>query len=316
MNDERLFELLATHAGPAPVDDAFEDRLYSILQREMRQGRSSRPALLLVAALVAVLTITAAIAVGSGVIQPPWVNPTLIPTPRPTTALLPCGQSSSTPAASTSPEVLSWSPERASADWPGEMRPEPSGCTPFVTPATCAISMGPCRPGARTGLLYTDPLGDASPMALAFVDIVKGEFSVLGCYGSRPCVAFELAATLPRPLPSPGDDWIAYGIVADTTGDGRADMRWGIDNAAGGDELRIWQADLTTGRTDISPCCQDLLMDASFPGDAGPARGLIGPASSWNVFRFYVWASVIRDGAIVATDYAPDFGWLEWPNPP
>src|SRR5687767_9262618 len=26
--------------------------------------------------------------------------------------------------------------------------------------------------------------------------------------------------------------------------------------------------------------------------------------------RFYVWASVIEDGRVVATDYAPDIGWL------
>ena len=26
--------------------------------------------------------------------------------------------------------------------------------------------------------------------------------------------------------------------------------------------------------------------------------------------RFYVWASVIQDGRVVATDYAPDVGWL------
>ena len=25
---------------------------------------------------------------------------------------------------------------------------------------------------------------------------------------------------------------------------------------------------------------------------------------------FYVWASVIKDGRVVATDYAPDVGWL------
>jgi hypothetical protein len=28
------------------------------------------------------------------------------------------------------------------------------------------------------------------------------------------------------------------------------------------------------------------------------------------VFHFYVWASVIVDGQIVATDYAPDAGWI------
>ena len=26
--------------------------------------------------------------------------------------------------------------------------------------------------------------------------------------------------------------------------------------------------------------------------------------------RFYAWASVIQDGRVVATDYAPDDGWL------
>jgi len=86
MNDERLSELLATHAGPAAVDDAFEDRLYSILQREMRPGRSSRPALLLAAALLLAITIIGAVAVGSGLIEPPWVNPSPTPTRMPTSA--------------------------------------------------------------------------------------------------------------------------------------------------------------------------------------------------------------------------------------
>jgi hypothetical protein len=27
--------------------------------------------------------------------------------------------------------------------------------------------------------------------------------------------------------------------------------------------------------------------------------------------RFYAWASVIKDGRVVATDYAPDVGWLD-----
>jgi hypothetical protein len=81
MNDELLFERLASHDGPAALDSAFEDRLYSILEREMRRGRSLRPALLLAATLVLVLTITAAIAIGSGLVKPPWVHPSLITTP-------------------------------------------------------------------------------------------------------------------------------------------------------------------------------------------------------------------------------------------
>jgi hypothetical protein len=36
------------------------------------------------------------------------------------------------------------------------------------------------------------------------------------------------------------------------------------------------------------------------PGDRIPFPG-----------RFYAWASVIEGGRVVATDYAPDVGWLE-----
>jgi hypothetical protein len=81
MTDERLFQTLATHAGPAAFDEDFEERLYSTLQREMRRGRAARASLLLAAVLVALLTITAALAIGSGLIEPPWVNPSLIPDP-------------------------------------------------------------------------------------------------------------------------------------------------------------------------------------------------------------------------------------------
>lgn len=66
-------------------------------------------------------------------------------------------------------------------------------------------------------------------------------------------------------------------------------------------------------------------MDAVFPGDWGPPPpgGLGGFPNSRTgsifakrlpdeqVFHFYVWASVIVDGQIVATDYAPDAGWIE-----
>ena len=84
MNDELLFERLASHDGPAELDGAFVDRLYSILQREVRRGRSLRPALLLAATLMFVLTITAAIGLASGLIKPPWVDPLLTPSPSST----------------------------------------------------------------------------------------------------------------------------------------------------------------------------------------------------------------------------------------
>lgn len=87
MNDELLFERLASHDGPAAPDGPFEDRLYSILQREMARRRSLRPALLLAATLMLVLTITAAIAVGSGLIKLPWVDRLPIPLPSPTSTI-------------------------------------------------------------------------------------------------------------------------------------------------------------------------------------------------------------------------------------
>ena len=52
MNDELLFERLANHDGPAVIDGAFEDRLYTVLRQEMRRGRPRWRPILLVAAVV------------------------------------------------------------------------------------------------------------------------------------------------------------------------------------------------------------------------------------------------------------------------
>jgi hypothetical protein len=316
MKDELLFERLASHDGPAAPDGAFDDRLYSILEREVRGRRSLRPVLLLAATLALVLTVTVAVAVGSGLIQPPWVNPSLVPTPTPFSGLLPCTEPSATPEASTSPEAFTWSPERAAEDWPGAVRAEPTGCVPVVVDAR----MGETSGGLATRL-YSDRTGDASPMALPWIDIVELEFTDADCY-SGVCVSFDLAGEAPEPIPSPRDEWIAYGIVVDTTGDGQPDVRYGIDNAPGGDStriidvLRIWSADPATGETHRFPCCQTRAMDVFWPGELRPTRGFMTVPGVWrraDVFHFYVWASVIHDGEVVSTDYAPDFGWLDWP---
>jgi hypothetical protein len=238
-------------------------------------------------------------------------NPSQTPSPTPTstTALLPCGESSADPSASALPDGLTWSPERATQDWPGALRAEPSGCAPVVVDAqVVAEAQG------WTKKLFSDPQWDVSSEAFAWVDIVEGEFREGGCY-SGVCVFFELAANVPRPIPDPRDAWIAYGIVVDATGDGRPDHRYGIDNAPGGDDLRIWQAEIATGRTEVSACCQTGDMDVSFPrpGDLAPPQASFDvPWRSLSPFRFYLWASVISGGEIVSTDYAPDFGWLEW----
>ncbi len=91
MNDELLFERLASHDGPAAVDDAFDDNLYSILQGEMHRSRSWRPALLLVAAALLLAV------VGYQVLSGPFGGrPGPSATPQPT----------STPATSAAPEGL------------------------------------------------------------------------------------------------------------------------------------------------------------------------------------------------------------------
>jgi dipeptidyl aminopeptidase/acylaminoacyl peptidase len=70
MNDEQLFELIGSHAGPADVDPGFDDRLYQLLQREMgRTARSARLALLLVAALLLGLVVGGAVLVGSAFLE-------------------------------------------------------------------------------------------------------------------------------------------------------------------------------------------------------------------------------------------------------
>lgn len=219
-----------------------------------------------------------------------------------------------TPAASTSPTDLTWSHERAEEDWPGALRTEPTGCVPVVVDAR----LGDFIFGVATKL-YGDPQGDVSPLAPAWVDIVGGEFKGTGCFAPVPCVLFDLAGPVPQPRSDPREDWIAYGIVVDTTGDGRPDLRYGVDNAPGdGELLRMWEADLNAKRTFVSACCGGPNMEAFFPGDmftASPAQGKIAPYG-WRgtIFRFYVWASLIRAGEGVWTDFAPDFGWLEWPG--
>jgi hypothetical protein len=87
MTDERLFERLASHVGPADVDAAFEDRLYALLHSEIRRSeRPPRRALLLVAALAAIVLVSAAIALGSGIIELPNPTPDLTVSPTPSAA--------------------------------------------------------------------------------------------------------------------------------------------------------------------------------------------------------------------------------------
>jgi hypothetical protein len=250
-----------------------------------RPDRGTRRVLILVTAVL-VLTISAAVAVGSGAVD---LWPVESPTPNP------------------SPEALFWNADRAANDWPGPLRVEPLG-VPIVVASNS-----------------DDPSGDVAS-EIAVVDIVEVVTGHCGWFPPSTCVWFEMEAEVPRPLPDPGSQWIAYGIVVDSTGDGQPDWRFGIDNASPyADHQRMWRTDLATGST-FSPIGRfevPTVMDAVFPGDLAPdsdapdafpnsRTGSIF-AKHQGLFHFYVWAAVIVDGQIVATDYAPDAGWFNFP---
>jgi hypothetical protein len=115
MTDDRLSELLAAHAGPAEVALGFEDRLFAqLLQERRRSGRLARPSLLLVAALLATLAISAAVGIGSGVLRLPRLDESA--PPNPAESIRPTGGSPE-PSATLLPEL----------SLPGSRGDEPAG---------------------------------------------------------------------------------------------------------------------------------------------------------------------------------------------
>jgi hypothetical protein len=127
------------------------------------------------------------------------------------------------------------------------------------------------------------------------------------------------------PVVDPAEQWIAYGVVTDEDRDGVPDWRYGIDNNVPtqayttGAPTRVWRTNLHTGRTDDKgfqpegygdPWPRGLDPYFKFGGTSDVAGG---GTSTWGIemdMPFYTWASVIVNGRVVATDYAPDAGWL------
>jgi hypothetical protein len=207
------------------------------------------------------------------------------------------------PPASPSPVALTWSAASLEQDWPAPVRAEPGG------PPTIVPDDGGSAPDAADyeSPAYHDPVGDVGSSAPSWVDI--GTVTM----GSSTIIFVDLAQTIPSPVPEPADAWIAYGLVLDSDGDGVADVRLGIDNLPADGGHRAWRTDLHTGRTESAVGAPygyvgDLYFDTFYPGESGPAMRFSGGGARAG---YYVWASVIEDGRIVATDYAPDAGWLE-----
>ena len=275
-----------------------------------------RRSLLIAAALLVALALASVAAVGAlRLLQHDPVRDLSLKPPADVTA------PSVAPAASSA-ALLTWSRASLEEDWPAPVRAEPDG-PPTVVPILLKdVVQNPAAPLAdqRHGLQagrYTDPSGDTGSAVLPWADIKALSFCGIACLSIEPVARFRSAV-------DPTKQWIAYGIVADTDGDGVPDLRYGIDNmpvdATGAWPYRWWITDLHTGRTDWAsgPPYGITVGKTEFYG--GPGRlsfgadvaggGTVGGLPE----RFYVWASVIQDGRVVATDYAPDVGWLH-PSP-
>jgi hypothetical protein len=242
------------------------------------------------------------------------------------TAGPPSAAPTATPSATPTP--LLWTQASLKEDWPVPVRAEPAGGA-SVQPFPVDNLVG--ADGHRLSR-YIDPSGDTGSAVHPWVDIQE----VGGPTG------FDLASNQP-PLVDPTEQWIAYGVVFDEDRDGVPDWRYGIDNmpinATDRRPHRAWRTDLHTGRTDskagppygfvdepcegsVPPC--GFGFDTWYPpewtygsdvhfsfGGGDATGGRTGPRPKQLDMLFYVWASVIQDGRGVATDYAPDVGWLD-----
>jgi hypothetical protein len=258
-------------------------------------------------------------------------------TPRASTTPAPSPPASSA-GASTSPRptvsALTWTPASLGEDWPAPVRTEPAGPAIVLPILHKTVVEGTNCPGdcgyTSTFGDYVDPTGDTGSAVFPWVDIRGVRFC------GTACLTTDLV-THDRPVVDPVEQWMAYGVVFDTDRDGIADWRYGVDNlpidpsgwagnrdselmardglAKGEAPHRAWRTDLQTGRTESA---------------AGPPYGGVGETyfdtfwTRWGFggdspgghvgmtfdVPFYVWASEIKDGRVVATDYAPDVGWL------
>jgi hypothetical protein len=295
---------------PDRVADAVLDEIHRTRQRAVFgswRTRSMFKPSLAAAAVVAVL-VSGALLMSRP--SPPAIGgPSPTPTERPSQSQHAVVGPSATPTATPSPtpSPLLWTQASLEEDWPAPVRPEPVGGA-IVIPQV----------GEHLSETFADPSGDAGSTAYPWVDIQA-------LRGTYTRVLIDLASRdLPR-LVLPNEQWIAYGVVVDDDRDGIADRRFGIDNipgtASGQREHRAWITDLHTGRTvaAVGPpygMVGDTYWDTTFPWTGMGARlgfggDIAGGGTHGLRSPYYAWASVIVDGRVVATDYAPDEGWLD-----
>jgi hypothetical protein len=256
---------------------------------------------------IAAATVFGVIAVGAALLVTKPDQPA-VGGPGPTPDATVGASAPASPSTSPSPTAaaLIWTQASLHEDWPAPVRIEPAG-PPTVVPI---LSETP----AWT-VPYVDPTGDTGSDAFPWVDItdVTGPCSY--------CLSLRLVS-YPPPAVDPTEQWIAYGVVADTDRDGVPDWRYGFDNMPGECDgcvepwpHRMWRTDLHTGRTEMY-VGDSIVFPSGTMFYGGPERlsfgGDVAGGDTINdrPERFYAWASVIQDGRVVATDYAPDAGWF------
>ena len=240
-------------------------------------------------------------------------------TPRPEATPLPAATASVRPRPSGPAGPLAWSESRLDEDWPAPVRAEPNGDAIVVPIAPPRVVNGQVESAGQ----HPNGSGDTGSGVVPWVDIHEVGF----CQGQSACIRITLVSNHP-PIVDPAEQWIAYGVVVDDDGDGVADRRFGVDNsqvAAPGEDPkpREWITDLHTGRTVLEDDFGETFFDTFYPPGAygvdGARLSFGGDAAGGGKIgglpeRFYAWASVIVNGRVVATDYAPDVGWLH-PSP-
>jgi hypothetical protein len=200
------------------------------------------------------------------------------------------------------PVLVTWDNQSGEEDWPAPPRSEIVDA-PLETGA----------PVAPAWVQYADMTADTSPASIGAVDVHTIQIG-RGCVEGQPqltCIELTLSGHVDEPRPLPEQEWFGFGIVVDIDADGQPDHRYGVDNAG-----RAWQADLRTSEV-ITVAEFDEELYAEFP-PGEEASGGDTPEAIFHLresgFRFYAWSSLIADGGVQATDYAPDSGWLQVPD--
>lgn len=246
---------------------------------------------------------------------------------------------SATPTAipSPSPAPLLWTQASLEEDWPAPVRVEPAGDAKAV-PIFWTEN-------GETGR-YQDPTGDTESDAFPWVDIHALSF----CHNHECPVVWVPGAPNVDPTEQWMAYGIVADDDGDGVADRRIGIDNIPGTVTDPGRHRAWITDLHTGQTASSvlnsqetPMVGDTYFRATFPAAAAeePEQPRMSPCAGgysepfWMrglsealvglgggdltgggklggplPARFYAWASVIVDGRVAATDYAPDVGWL------